>query len=124
MAALARITLAEIGLVGHHGYHEAEKELGQRFEIDVDLFVDIERPGGTDRLTDAVNYEKVYELVEGIVRDDRFSLLEALVSDIVERIYREFDVQGVTVRVRKPSVPHCPNLGYVEIELSRGETLE
>ena len=34
MADLARITLADIGLVGYHGYHAAEKELGQRFEVD------------------------------------------------------------------------------------------
>jgi hypothetical protein len=28
------------------------------------------------------------------------------------------------VRVRKPSIPFCPNLGYVEIEVERGRTEE
>jgi 7,8-dihydroneopterin aldolase/epimerase/oxygenase len=120
MADLARITLADIGLVGHHGYHAAEKELGQRFEVDVDLWLDVERAGRSDSLEDAVNYERVYELIEKTVSHDRFSLLEALATDLVSSIYDRFEVEGVTIRVRKPSVPHCPNVGYVEVELSRG----
>jgi 7,8-dihydroneopterin aldolase/epimerase/oxygenase len=124
MAELARITLAGIGLVGHHGHHAAEKELGQRFEVDVDLWLDIEAAAKTDRLTDAVNYEEVYRLVEKTVRDDRYSLLEALASDIAASIYEGFDVEGVAVRIRKPSVPYCANLGHVEIEVERGRTSE
>lgn len=120
MADLSRITLADIGLVGHHGYHAAEKELGQRFEVDVDLWLDVATAGQSDNLEDAVNYERVYQLVEKTIGQDRFSLLEALATDLVESIYEQFEVEGVSVRVRKPSIPHCPNVGYVEIELSRG----
>ena len=120
MSDLARITLANIGLVGHHGHHAAEKELGQRFEVDVDLWLDVEAPAKSDRLADAVNYEEVYRLVERTVRDDRFSLLEALASDLAGSIYERFEVEGVAVRVRKPSVPYCPNLGHVEVEVQRG----
>ncbi len=120
MPEIARITLADIGLVGHHGYHAAEKELGQRFEVDVDLWVDIEAPGKSDRLAEAVNYEEVYRVVERVMQTDRFSLLEALASDMATAIYEQFEIEGVTVRVRKPSVPHCPNLGHVEIEVERG----
>jgi dihydroneopterin aldolase len=122
MAELARITLADIGLVGHHGYHAAEKELGQRFEVDVDLWIDVEASAKSDRLADAVNYEDVYLLIERVMRDDRFSLLEALATDLATSIYEGFEVEGVAVRVRKPSVPHCPNLGRVEIEVQRGRT--
>ncbi|MEZ5065603.1 MAG: dihydroneopterin aldolase [bacterium] len=124
MSQVARITLADIGLVGHHGYHAAEKELGQRFELDVELFIDISRPAESDNLADAVNYEQVYQLVDKTVREDRFSLLEALASDLATSIYDRYEVEGVVVRIRKPSVPHCPNLGYVEIEVERGRTEE
>ena len=120
MGDLARITLADIGLVGHHGYHAAEKELGQRFEVDVDLWVNVDNAGRSDNLDDAVNYERVYAVVEKTVREDRFSLIEALATDLAESIYEQFEVEGVTIRVRKPAVPHCPNLGYVEIEIDRG----
>ncbi len=122
MAVLSRISLREIAVVGHHGYHAAERELGQRFVVDVDLFTDISAPGISDKLSDAVDYEKVYRLVEKIVREDRFFLVEALATDLVTKIREQFDVAGVRVRVRKPSIPFCPNLGYVEIEVARGET--
>ena len=124
MSDLARITLADVSLVGFHGYHEAEKELGQRFELDVELFVDIEAAAASDTLTDAVNYEKVYQRVEEIVNGDRFSLIEALATDIADTVFNEFDVEGVTLRLRKAQIPFCPNLGHVEIEISRGEVLE
>jgi dihydroneopterin aldolase len=124
MSDLARITLADVSLVGYHGYHEAEKELGQRFELDVDLFIDIEECGQTDTLTDTVNYEKVYQRVEEIVNGDRFSLIEALATDIVDSIFEEFEIEGVTLRLRKAQLPFCPNLGHVEIEVSRGDVLE
>ena len=124
MSDMARISLTNIGVVGHHGYHEAEKELGQRFEVDVDLFVDVAVPGESDKLSDAVNYEKVYELVESIVQEDHFSLLEALATDIIDALFEEFEVEGVTLRIRKPAIPFCPNMEFVEIELSRGELLE
>jgi dihydroneopterin aldolase len=120
MAELARITLSDISLVGYHGYHEAEKELGQRFEVDLELTVDITKAGRSDRLADAVNYEKVYKLVDKVVREDRFSLLEALATDIATSVLESFEVRGVIVRIRKPNVPHCPNLGHVEMEVSRG----
>ena len=71
-----------------------------------------------------MNYEQVYQLVDKTVREDRFSLLEALASDLATSIYDQYEVEGVVVRIRKPSVPHCPNLGYVEIEVERGRTEE
>ena len=121
MSDLARISLSEIGLVGHHGHHEAERELGQRFEVDVDLFVDIEVPGTTDNLADAVNYEDVYRVIERTVREDRYHLIEALAADLANTIFDEFDVEGVQLRIRKPSIPFCPDLGFVEIEVERGD---
>ncbi|MDP6461796.1 MAG: dihydroneopterin aldolase [Gemmatimonadota bacterium] len=120
MSDLSRITLSGIGLVGHHGYHPAEKEMGQRFEVDVDLFADIEAAAHSDDLADAVNYEEVYAFVEEVVRGDRFSLVEALAVDLAETILDRFPVDGVRIRLRKPSIPFCPNLGCVEIEVERG----
>jgi len=124
MEGLARITLADISLIGYHGHLAAEKELGQRFEVDVEMFVSIDVPAKSDKLPDAVNYESVYHLVEKVVGQDRFNLLEALASDLADQIYDEFDVEGVVVRIRKPSIPYCPNLGHVEIEVERGRASE
>jgi dihydroneopterin aldolase len=94
---LSRISLKDIALVGHHGYHAAERELGQRFVVDVDLYVDISLPGASDKLSDAIDYEKVYQLVEKIVREDHFFLVEALATDLVSRIRDQFEVAGVRV---------------------------
>lgn len=118
---LSRISLREISVVGHHGYHAAERELGQRFIVDVDLFVDVSLPGQSDKLSDAVDYEQVYRLVESTVREDRFFLIEALASDLLRKIRSQFGVRGARVKIKKPSIPFCPNLGFAEIEVEDGE---
>ncbi len=121
MATMAKITLTNIRLVGHHGYHDAERELGQRFELDVELHTNVQTASQSDKLTDTVNYEAVYRIVDRVVREDRFSLLEALASDIARSILEQFPVVGIVVRIRKANVPRCPGLGHVEIEVKRGE---
>ena len=53
------------GLVFHarHGVFAAEKELGQKFVIDVDLNCDTRPAASTDDIEDSVNYAEVYSQV-------------------------------------------------------------
>ena len=41
---------------------EGEKELGQRFEVDVELHMSLSIPGQTDDLEQSVNYVDVYTI--------------------------------------------------------------
>ncbi len=113
------VSLANIRLYGYHGASENERELGQRFEIDVDIRADLSEAVATDDMKKTVNYEAVYRLVEAEVVNEKYHLLEAMADKIARDIIKKFDVIEVVVRIRKPSVPIAGSIDHVEIEVVR-----
>ena len=60
-----RLVLKNMVFYGYHGAFAAEKELGQRFEVDVELHLDFKSAAAADDLELSVNYVEVYTLVKG-----------------------------------------------------------
>lgn len=114
-----RIALENIRLYGYHGATQNERELGQRFEVDVEILADLSEAVATDDMKKTVNYEKVYRLVESEVVNERYHLLEAMADKIARDILEKFDVLEATVRIRKPSVPIAGSIDHVEVEVTR-----
>ncbi len=114
-----RITLKNMVFYASHGVSLAERELGQRFEIDVAMFADLSPVAATDRLQGTIDYAKVYALVERVVTTRVFNLLETLAHTIAREILDAFPVQRVDVVVRKPRVPIRGTLDLVEVAVSR-----
>jgi dihydroneopterin aldolase len=111
--------LNDIVLFAHLGITEAEREVGQRIRIDLDLALDLSAAAGSDSLADTVSYEKVYRMVESVVQVSRHRLLEALAGDIIRRLFDEFPVSRIGIRVGKPNVPFAGSVGSAEVELVR-----
>jgi len=114
-----RITLKNMVFYGSHGVSPAERELGQRFEIDLSLFADLSAAAKTDRLHVTVDYGKAYAVVEHVVTARVFNLLETLAHVIAQEILAELPVDRVDVVVRKPRVPIRGTLDLVEVAVSR-----
>lgn len=104
---------------GYHGNHDEERHLGGRFHIDVDLETDVSDAAESDELGKTVNYEAVYDLMQDIVTNQTFKLIETVAKRIADAILEKFtDIRGVTVRVRKPGVPIRGVIDYVEVEVN------
>jgi len=115
-----RISLKNMVFYGFHGVYEFERQLGQRFYIDLDMKADLDKAGKSDQLAETVDYVAIYNQTKEIVENNQFQLLEALSYHIAEEVLRLHPlVQEVTVRVRKPSVPIAAALDYVEVEAVR-----
>ena len=115
-----RITLKNMHFYGHHGVEAAERNLGGRFSFDIELVRDVTRAGETDDLHETVDYQAVYDLVAEIQRRG-FHLLEALALNIARGILGAFDVDEVTVRARKQSVPLGGLIDHAEVEVTRAK---
>ena len=100
-----KIELRGMTFYGFHGVSPAEKELGQRFVVDVDIFRDLTTAGQTDDLGYTVDYTEVYRTVRDVVEGPSRNLLESVAAAIAERILAAHDIEAVRVRVRKPEVP-------------------
>lgn len=115
-----RISLRSMTFVGHTGVYEFERQRGQRFEVDLDLYLDLRRAVATDDLAETVDYGAVFALVRRVVEEERFRLLEALAGAVAEAVLAGAPaVEEVAVRVRKPQAPLPGLFETVEVELVR-----
>ncbi len=114
-----KIHVQGIQFFGRHGVTPAEREVGQRFVVDVELKLDLARPGASDRLEDTVNYVAVHDLVQAIGRGAPATLLEALAERIAQAVLKRFGPKEVTVRVRKPAPPIDGVMDWVGVEITR-----
>lgn len=116
------IRLKNMIFFGYHGVNDGERRDGQRFQIDLDLGLDVAAAGASDRLEDALDYTKVYAVVRDVVEKEQYQLLEALASRIAAAALGFGQVETVRVRVRKPAVPLPGALDYVEVEVARARS--
>ena len=105
-----QIRLSGLRVVGTHGVLAEERERAQPFEVDLVLSVDLAAASVSDDLADTVDYGAVAAVVERIVREERFALLERLAGRIAEVVLALDDrarIVGVQVTVTKlrPPVP-------------------
>lgn len=114
-----KVSLRNMVFYGYHGAAEQEKELGGKFEIDLEMGFDITPAIESDRLHDTINYENVYKLVNNIVTESKFHLIEALAGKILSTIFNVFPIDIACVRVRKPNAPVKGVLDCVEVEITR-----
>ena len=114
-----RIVLANMRFHGRHGYYDHELLTTQPFEVDVELFLNLQPAGVDDDLTKSVDYGAVYEAVRAIVESTSFRLLEAIAEAISHELLADFDVDEVCVRVRKPAVQLGGPLDYSGVEIRR-----
>lgn len=100
------IRLHNCAFFARHGALEEEKSLGQRFFIDAELTVDADTALDSDNVEDTVHYGEVFKIIEKVVMEERFDLIEALANAIGRKLMGAFrQIAVVEITVRKPQVP-------------------
>lgn len=113
------IAITGIRALGVHGALEEEQTRPQPFEVDVELAVDLTRPGETDHLEDTVDYSAVAEAVVRVVESEQHHLLERMAQRIAEVCTADDRVGAVTVTVRKLHPPVRALLDHVSVTVTR-----
>jgi dihydroneopterin aldolase len=116
---LDRISIQGINVLGHHGVDEAERKVGQRLAIDVEMYLDLSAAIASDDIRRTVNYEAVSSLVERVSSEEEFLLLESLADQIARRVLEKFRPSAITVRVKKANLPIATRVASVEVEVKR-----
>jgi dihydroneopterin aldolase len=115
------IRLRDMPFYGRHGVNPEEQALGQRFEVDVELFLDTRPAALQDDLTRTINYAQVYREVKRTVEEERFALIETLAETIAMRLGQRFAPDAVRVCVRKPHAPIQGVFGHVAVDIERSK---
>ena len=103
----------------YHGVWDEEQEIGQRFEVDLDLKTDTRAASDTDKLKDTIDLYKVFQVVEDVVQNRKFRLVETMAERIAQAVIAQFNVSELMVRVRKPHAPIRGIQDGIEIEITR-----
>lgn len=115
-----KIILKGMKFYGYHGVLEEEKRLGQQFEVDLELFTDLQPAGKTDNLDLSVSYADVFDTVAEIMTGRSYNLLESVAETIAHNVLqRHENVAGVKVTVKKPGAPIKGNFAYMAVEITR-----
>lgn len=103
---IGTVKLINAVFYAHHGVMQEEHRIGGRYEVDVVMDVNFEDAAQTDSLDQTVDYEAIYRVVQRIVTENRFYLIEKLAYLIAQEVLDTYPiVLGVEVSVRKPNPP-------------------
>ncbi len=70
------IQLTGIRCYGYTGYLPEEQVLGQWFEVDVTLWLDLSQAGKSDDIQHTLDYRSAITLIQKLVKDSKFLLIE------------------------------------------------
>lgn len=116
---MGQIDLEGLEFFAFHGHYPVEKEVGNKFIVNVSIETDCEAAGKSDRLEDALDYQKVYELIkrEMAITSD---LLEHVATRILNALYDQFsEIEHAKVKISKMNPPMGGQIEKVSVTLSR-----
>jgi dihydroneopterin aldolase len=100
------------------GVTAAERQMRRPVTLDIEVERDLREAGRSDNIRQTVHYKRIFEVVEDIASNHEHKLVEALGERIAEAVLGKFDVDAVTVTVRKPK-PIAGVLEYAGIRIRR-----
>lgn len=117
-SSLTRLSVVGAAFYAYHGVKPEERDLGGKYEVDLDLYYESKQAVISDNISDAVNYEEaLYRVSEVINSDDHYELVETLAYDILRALMNRFvSLVEATVRIRKYYAPMRQVIDYVEVE--------
>lgn len=113
------LRLEGIDIYAHHGALPAERELGQRFVVDVELLADLEAAARHDALALGLDYAAVHRVVVEAATGSRFDLIESLARHLCLALLAAFPAERVRVSVRKSQPPIAGFYGTALVTLER-----
>ncbi len=113
------IQIENMEFYSFHGHFKEERIVGNKFIVDLTIETDMKLPTESDNLKDAVNYQRVYEIVKQQMETKSY-LLEHIAGRILDSIYSEMKgIEKVTVKVSKLNPPMGGKIGSVSVVMSR-----
>ena len=114
-----RITIEGLEVWAHHGVLPHERELGQRFVLDLTVELDLGPAGASDDLSDTVDYGALARAVHERVAGERHDLIERVAERVAELALDDPRVSAAEVTVHKPSAPLPVSAREVRVEVRR-----
>lgn len=105
-----------------HGFYDEEQKIGNKYGVDLRVYVDLSAAAASDSLPRTINYERLYNIVLTEMRTPA-RLLEHLGQRILDHVLTEFPhLEGAEVSVMKFNPPLGGICHRACVTLRRGRT--
>lgn len=113
------IHLDDMEFYAYHGCFKEEQTAGNWFLVNLTLETDMRKPSATDNISDALNYQVVYQLVKAEMAVPSH-LLEHVAERIISALFSEFkQLERTTVKISKMNPPMGGRMKSVSVEISK-----
>ncbi|MBE9043089.1 dihydroneopterin aldolase [Pleurocapsales cyanobacterium LEGE 10410] len=116
------IQVSGIRAYGYVGYLPEERVLGQWFEVDLTLWVDLAPAGKSDDIADTLDYREAIAIVKEQITTAKFDLVEKLVEAIANKLLSLKKLEQVRVKLSKPAAPIPEFGGRITLDITRSLT--
>lgn len=103
------------------GVTAGERRMRRPVLLDIEVTHDLRKAARTDGIRQTVNYKRIFDIAEDVAGNREHKLVEALGDEIARTVLTKFDVEAVTVTVRKPT-PIAGVLRYAGVRITRTRT--
>ena len=113
------IRIKSLKVKARHGVYEFERKKDGTFELDIELYLSLEKSGQSDKLEHTIDYDNIVYIVTKAFTEKNYNLVEAAAESVCEKLLGALKVSKVIVRVRKPHAPINADFDTIEVELIR-----
>jgi len=113
------IEVTGIKCYGYTGFLPEEQILGQWFEVDLTLWLDLSASGEKDDLKETLDYRLAIALVKEEIKNSKYLLVEKLTTKIATKLLNLGGIEQVRVRLSKPAAPIPDFGGKITIDITR-----
>jgi dihydroneopterin aldolase len=117
---LDAISLTGIKAYGYTGALPEENVLGQWFEAEITLYMDLVNASQSDHLADTCDYRQIVATTQKIIQEQQFQLIERLAGEIATAtLTADQRLHQVRVKITKLAPPMPDFSGQVSVEITR-----
>ena len=104
---------------GYTGALPEEQVLGQWFEVNLTLRLDLSQACQSDRLSDTHDYSHTVPAIQSLIQASRYQLIESLAEAIAQLVLKDGKIEQVRVQLIKLTPP-VPNFsGHITVDITR-----
>ena len=115
-----KIIIKDLEVYAYHGVNQQEKDMGQKFLVSLELYLDLKEAGESDDLNKTISYAAVCSDISEELKRSKYDLIEKVAEETASFILMKYDLlEGVKVLIKKPWAPIGKSLDYAGVEIER-----
>lgn len=116
-----KIIIKDLEIYANHGVLKEERELGQKFLVSCNLYLDTRKAALSDDLNETIDYGKICFRITRFLTEHTYKLIETAAEEMAkELLYTIPLVEKLDLEIYKPWAPVGLPLSNVGVSITRG----